>query len=64
MRAWIVAGVLGFFSQAKDHPQQGQGAEVGSPAPDWKLKSQDGKSEAELAKLRGKPAVLIFGSYT
>jgi len=50
--------------QQKERPQQGQGAEVGKEAPAWKLKTQDGKTEVDLAKLKGKPVVLIFGSYT
>ena len=50
--------------QAKDRPAQGTGPEVGNPAPAWTLKSQDGKTEVSLEKLKGKPAVLIFGSYT
>lgn len=36
----------------------------GDPAPDFTLKSQDGNSEVTLSALRGKPVVLIFGSYT
>ena len=50
--------------QAKDRPQQGPGAEVGKPAPAFKLKSQDGKTEVDSEKLKGRPALLIFGSYT
>ncbi len=57
----VTAAVL---FQAKDRPQQGPGAEVGKDAPALKLKSQDGKTEADLAKLKGKPVMLIFGSYT
>jgi cytochrome c biogenesis protein CcmG, thiol:disulfide interchange protein DsbE len=55
---------LAVLLQAKDRPEQGAGPEVGKPAPAFKLKSQDGKSEVELAALKGKPALLIFGSYT
>ena len=37
----------------------------GNLAPLFKLKSQDGKSETDLAAFRGKrPVILIFGSYT
>jgi len=50
--------------QAKDRPPQGEGPEVGKPAPAFKLKSQDGKTEVEMAKLKGKPVLLVFGSYT
>jgi len=38
---------------------------VGQKAPDFKLKSLDGKSETQLSSFKGKkPVVLIFGSYT
>ena len=38
---------------------------LGDTAPDFKLKSPDGKTEFLLSKLAGqKPLVLIFGSYT
>ena len=38
---------------------------VGDKAPDVVLKSLDGKSDLRLLDaLRGKPLVLIFGSYT
>lgn len=38
--------------------------EEGDPAPDFTLKSPDGSSEVTLSDLRGRPVVLIFGSYT
>ena len=39
--------------------------QVAEKAPEFKLKSLDGKSEFELASaLKKKPVVLIFGSYT
>lgn len=38
---------------------------VGDEAPNFKLKSRDGKTEVELASFKGKkPVVLILGSYT
>lgn len=38
---------------------------VGGAAPDFTLKSPDGKSDVTLSKLVGKkPVVLVFGSYT
>ena len=41
------------------------GLEVGQKAPDFKLKSLDGKSQTELSVIRAeKPVVLFFGSYT
>jgi len=60
----VLAFTLAVLLQAKDRPQQGPGPEVGAEAPALKLKSQDGKSEVELAKLKGKPVLLVFGSYT
>jgi hypothetical protein len=36
----------------------------GEPAPDFRLPTLDHKSQVELAGLRGKPVVLVFGSYT
>jgi hypothetical protein len=36
----------------------------GDPAPDFRLPTVDHQSEVELAGLRGKPVVLVFGSYT
>jgi len=37
---------------------------VGDEAPAFDLASHDGRSRVSLASLRGKPAVLVFGSYT
>lgn len=36
----------------------------GDTAPDFRLPTQDHQSEVELSSLRGKPVVLVFGSYT
>ena len=36
----------------------------GDMAPNFTLPTVDHKSEVELAALRGKPVVLVFGSYT
>jgi len=37
----------------------------GAPAPDFELKSLDGKQSVKLSAFRGqKPVALIFGSYT
>ena len=55
---------IALLAQAKDRPPQGTGPELGKEAPAWKLKAQDGMSEVELAKLKGKPVLLLFGSYT
>jgi hypothetical protein len=37
---------------------------AGDAAPDFRLPTLDHKSEVELSALRGKPVVLVFGSYT
>lgn len=38
---------------------------VGDPAPDFTLRTVDGKREVRLSDYQGKkPVVLIFGSYT
>lgn len=60
--AWMLAA--GLLAQARERPAQGSGAEVGRPAPPFKLRTQDGKEEVDLARLKGRPVVLIFGSYT
>jgi hypothetical protein len=45
---------------ARDGPLQ-----VGTPAPDFKLPTQDRQSYIDLASFRGvRPVVLVFGSYT
>ena len=36
----------------------------GEMAPDFRLPTLDHKSEVQLSALRGKPVVLVFGSYT
>lgn len=36
----------------------------GEMAPDFELRSPDGKSAVRLSSLRGKPVVLVFGCYT
>jgi len=43
----------------------GGGLKVGEQAPNFKLKSLDGKSQTELVAIRTKkPVILFFGSYT
>ncbi len=64
MMAWIVALFLAPQQDPGKYPDQGKGPEVGAEAPDFKLKSVDGKTEVQLSKLKGKPVVLILGSYT
>ena len=64
MKTTVFAFALALLFQAKDRPQQGPGPDVGTAAPAFKLKSQDGKTEVDLAALKGKPVMLVFGSYT
>jgi hypothetical protein len=40
------------------------GPDLGQRAPDFRLKTFDGKGEVALSELRGKPVVLVFGSFT
>jgi len=41
------------------------GVDEGKPAPDFQLKTVDGKKEVKLSSFAGKkPVALIFGSYT
>jgi hypothetical protein len=56
--------LLALLVQAGKRPDQGAGAEPGKPAPELKLKSQDGKTDFELSAQKGKPVLLIFGSWT
>ncbi len=52
----LLQGDLGSFHE---------GPPVGSPAPDFALRTQDGAREIRLSQFRGKkPVVLIFGSFT
>jgi hypothetical protein len=41
-----------------------EGPKVGQKAPDFRLKTHDGAREIGLSDLRGKPVVLVFGSFT
>jgi Ca2+-binding EF-hand superfamily protein len=46
-------------------PGASGGVEEGKPAPDFHLKTVDGKNEVKLSSFTGKnPVALIFGSYT
>jgi len=38
--------------------------ELGEPAPDFRLQTQDRSGWVQLSALRGRPVVLVFGSYT
>ena len=57
--AWGILPMRPMWLQAR-----GGALEVGDPAPDFDLASHGGASRVSLAGLRGKPAVLVFGSYT
>jgi alkyl hydroperoxide reductase subunit AhpC len=55
--------VRGLFSQEIGSLEPGP--KVGDSAPDFTLKTNDGKAEITLSKLQGpKPVVLVFGSFT
>jgi thiol-disulfide isomerase/thioredoxin len=55
--------VRGLFRQEIGSLQPGPA--LGEPAPDFNLKTQDGKGELTLSKLIGpKPVVLVFGNFT
>ena len=41
-----------------------RGPDVGQPGPDFALNRMDGSGEVQLADLRDKPTVLVFGSFT
>lgn len=40
------------------------GLQPGEMAPDFQLQTVDHQQEVQLSALRGKPVVLVFGSYT
>jgi len=65
MRMLVLAAALGLLAQARERPAQGPGPETGKAAPDWKLKTCDEKpAEVQLSGLKGKPVLLVFGSWT
>jgi hypothetical protein len=41
-----------------------EGPKLGQRGPDFTLKTPDGKEQITLSQLRGKPVVLVFGSFT
>jgi hypothetical protein len=50
---------------AQEVGSMNEGPHVGQPAPNFKLRTLDGKETVELAKVIGKkPLVLVFGNYT
>jgi len=52
----------GLFSGELGSPCEGP--KIGDAAPDFKLFTHDGKKSYSLSSYRGKPLVLIFGSFT
>lgn len=70
---WVVAALM---VGADSHAQQREAGKrhgdlrvrdtlrIGDLAPDFKLKTSDGKAEVQLSKIGDKPVVLAFGSYT
>lgn len=59
----IVTFLIAPFETLWLHARAGK-LNVGDTAPDFHLRTLDHSSEVELASLRGKPVVLVFGSYT
>jgi hypothetical protein len=64
----LVAGPAWAQRGGRDAGRQMRGTDtlsVGDMAPDFKLKTMDGKQQVQLSSFRGKrPVVLVFGSYT
>lgn len=68
----LLAVTSSVFAQPQNRRGKGRGSKsgretlkVGAEAPDFKLKTVDGKKEVKLASFKGKrPVVLVFGSYT
>ena len=55
MRKMFFRGELGVWEA---------GPKLGEDAPDFTLPSHDGKETITLSKSKGKPVILIFGSFT
>ena len=45
-------------------PARAGALQVGDPAPDFELEYHDHSGKMRLSDLRGRPVVLVFGSYT
>jgi hypothetical protein len=54
--------LTGLCSGELGSPFEGPG--VNQRAPDFTLKTEDGQKQVTLSELRGKPVVLVFGSFT
>ncbi len=64
--AWSAAALCVFatpLAAQQPRPRQGD-LQVGDAAPDFSVKDVQGKESVRLSDLKGKPAVLIFGSCT
>ena len=67
---WILILILclattpGFAQGKKKDRRRDVDLKVGSVAPDFTVKDVEGAKSVQLAALRGKPVVLIFGSCT
>jgi Iodothyronine deiodinase len=60
MRATLLRGLF-----AGEIGSMNEGPKIGQPAPNFALRTFDGKETVQLAKLIGaKPVVLVFGNYT
>ena len=57
--AWVVLPMRPMWLHARAGALQ-----VGDEAPAFDLSTSDGTSRVSLVALRGRPAVLVFGSYT
>ena len=65
MRTTLLSCLTILASLAAAPATRPSSADVGGVAPDFTLKTTDGKSEVQLSGFRGKrPVVLVFGSYT
>ena len=60
----LFATTLNVQAQSKKAQRRDGDLKEGGPAADFTLRDANGKNPVTLAKLRGKPVVLIFGSCT
>jgi cytochrome oxidase Cu insertion factor (SCO1/SenC/PrrC family) len=58
-RTRIPAGIRGDWLHFAD-----SSVEVGGTAPDFTLPTPDGRTRLSLSTFRGRPLVVVFGSYT
>jgi peroxiredoxin len=64
--AILLTGMTAFAQQRRPGDLRSNvNLQIGDPAPDFKLKTLDGKREVQLSSFKGRrPVVLVFGSYT